>query len=233
MDNDLTQLLSFEDVSSQTALQLGVRFVLSLIAGLIVAFVFRRSRDDSNAQSDRAMFATLVLLSVLICMVTAVIGNYVARAFSLAGALSIVRFRTIVEDTRDTAFVIFAVVVGMAIGYGQILVPLIGIPIVSVAAILLKDWSKSEMNAHTSAPGDTGTLLVRVGLGIDATEILKNILEEQTRKCTCVQVTTTKQGAAIEIKYRVSLSSGVDPVLLINKMNRIEGVQSATLDLET
>jgi membrane-associated HD superfamily phosphohydrolase len=233
MDNDLTQLLSFEDVSSQTALQLGVRFVLSLIAGLIVAFVFRRSRDDSNAQSDRAMFATLVLLSVLICMVTAVIGNYVARAFSLAGALSIVRFRTIVEDTRDTAFVIFAVVVGMAIGYGQILVPLIGIPIVSVAAILLKDWSKSEMNAHTSAPGDTGTLLVRVGLGIDATEILKNILEEQTKKCTCVQVATTKQGAAIEIKYRVSLSAGIDPVLLINKMNRIEGVQSATLDLET
>ena len=129
MDNDLLQLLALEDVSSQNALQLGIRFVLSLVAGLVVAMVFRRSRDESNLQSDRAMFATLVLLSVLICMVTAVIGNYVARAFSLAGALSIVRFRTIVEDTRDTAFVIFAVVVGMAIGYGQILVPLIGIPL--------------------------------------------------------------------------------------------------------
>jgi hypothetical protein len=233
MDNDLLQLLALEDVSSQNALQLGIRFVLSLIAGLVVALVFRRSRDESNLQSDRAMFATLVLLSVLICMVTAVIGNYVARAFSLAGALSIVRFRTIVEDTRDTAFVIFAVVVGMAIGYGQILVPLIGIPLVAVAAILLKDWSLPENAARVSAPGLAGSLLVRVGLGIDATEVLKNILSEQTNQCTCVQVTTTKQGAAIEIKYRVQLIAGIDPVLFVNKMNRIEGIQSATLDLET
>ena len=49
-------------------------------------------------------------------MVSMVIGNEIARAFSLVGALSIVRFRTVVEDTRDTAFVIFAVVVGMALG---------------------------------------------------------------------------------------------------------------------
>jgi hypothetical protein len=165
-------------------------------------------------------------------MVTAVIGNYVARAFSLAGALSIVRFRTIVEDTRDTAFVIFAVVVGMAIGYGQVLVPLIGIPIVAIATILLKDWSTPENVASVSATGITGSLLVRVGLGIDATEILNGILSEQTNQCTCVQVTTTKQGAAIEIKYRVQLVASIDPVLFINKMNRIEGVQSATLDLE-
>lgn len=233
MDNDLLQLLALEDVSSQNALQLGIRFVLSLLAGLLVALVFRRSRDESNLQSDRAMFATLVLLSILICMVTAVIGNYVARAFSLAGALSIVRFRTIVEDTRDTAFVIFAVVVGMAIGYGQILVPLIGIPLVAVVAILLKDWSQPENAARGSAPGLSGSLLVRVGLGIDATEVLKNIFSEQTNQCACVQVTTTKQGAAIEIKYRVQLITGIDPVIFVNKMNRIEGIQSATLDLET
>ena len=51
-----------------------------------------------------------MLLTILIAMVTMVIGNNMARAFGLVGALSIVRFRTVVEDTRDTAFVIFAVV---------------------------------------------------------------------------------------------------------------------------
>ena len=49
-------------------------------------------------------------------MVTQVIGDNVARAFSLVGALSIVRFRTVVRDTQDTAYVIFAVAVGMAVG---------------------------------------------------------------------------------------------------------------------
>ena len=57
-----------------------------------------------------------MLLSILIAMVTQVIGDNIARAFSLVGALSIVRFRTVVRDTQDTAFVIFAVAVGMAMG---------------------------------------------------------------------------------------------------------------------
>ncbi len=51
---------------------------------------------------------TLVLLAALIAMVTQVIGDNVARAFSLVGALSVVRFRTVVKDTQDTAFVIMA-----------------------------------------------------------------------------------------------------------------------------
>src|SRR3712207_7596331 len=52
-------------------------------------------------------------------MVTQVIGDNIARAFSLVGALSIVRFRTVVRDTQDTAYVIFAVAVGMAVGAGH------------------------------------------------------------------------------------------------------------------
>src|SRR5437660_7013197 len=91
------------------------RLLVSLLFGAVVAGIYvvtqRRSR------SELVPFATtLVLLTVLITMVTLVIGNNVARAFSLAGALAIIRFRTIVEDTRDTAFVIFAVVVGMGVG---------------------------------------------------------------------------------------------------------------------
>jgi len=62
--------------------------------------------------------------------VTQVIGDNVARAFSLVGALSIVRFRTVVRDTQDTAYVIFAVVVGMAVGANDLWVSLIGIGVV-------------------------------------------------------------------------------------------------------
>ena len=72
--------------------------------------------------------------------VALVIGNSVARAFSLVGALSIVRFRTVVDDTRDTAFVIFSVVVGMAAGAGLLFVPLLGLPLVAVTAIALDRW---------------------------------------------------------------------------------------------
>ena len=67
-------------------------------------------------EEAESFVATLVLLTILIAMVTQVIGDNIARAFSLVGALSIVRFRTVVRDTQDTAYVIFAVAVGMAVG---------------------------------------------------------------------------------------------------------------------
>ena len=82
--------------------------------------------------------STLVLLCILIAMVTQVIGDNVARAFSLVGALSIVRFRTVVSDTRDTAFVIFSVIVGMAIGAGHTEVALLGFVVIVPAAALLR-----------------------------------------------------------------------------------------------
>ena len=49
-------------------------------------------------------------------MVVMVIGNNLARAFALVGAMSIIRFRTVVKDTKDTAFVFFALASGLAAG---------------------------------------------------------------------------------------------------------------------
>src|SRR5829696_4825157 len=90
------------------------RLVIAMILGGLVAWTYRHTRQPE--QITATFPATLVLLSILIAMVTQVIGDNVARAFSLVGALSIVRFRTVVRDTKDTAFVIFSVVVGMAVG---------------------------------------------------------------------------------------------------------------------
>ena len=87
-----------------------------MLLGAVVAFVYRRTRVP--AHTTPSFTVTLVLLTILIAMVTQVIGDNVARAFSLVGALSIVRFRTVVRDTQDTAYVIFAVAVGMAVGAG-------------------------------------------------------------------------------------------------------------------
>ena len=105
------------------------------------------------------MLATLVLLSVLIAVVTVVIGDSTARAFSLVGALSIVRFRTVVEDTRDTAFVIFAVVEGMAVAGDHLATALAGFVIIAVAAAVVRPKPEAVQAAATG-----WNLRVRVGL---------------------------------------------------------------------
>src|SRR5207342_506102 len=111
--------------------QVLVRLLLALLLGGVVALIYRAARRDVGV--SRSFMTTLVLLAILIAMVTQVIGDNVARAFSLVGALSIVRFRTVVRDTQDTAYVIFAVAVGMAMGARNPWVGILGLAVVGLA----------------------------------------------------------------------------------------------------
>jgi hypothetical protein len=98
---------AFEMDQTVGAGQALARMAGALLLGGLVAGIYRWTRGAAVARSE--LMATLVLLSVLLCLATLVIGDNVARAFSIVGALSIVRFRTVVRDTRDTALVIAGV----------------------------------------------------------------------------------------------------------------------------
>lgn len=129
-------------VPAVSPLELAIRLVAALLGGIIVSRIYRATRPDLAIAPSFP--GTLVLLAVLIALATGVIGDSVARAFSLVGALSIVRFRTVVRDTQDTAYVIFAVVVGMAVGTNNFLAAVIGIGIVAVAAFITTQRPKSS-----------------------------------------------------------------------------------------
>ena len=210
-----------------TAAPLAVRLFVALAAGILVAGVYRlshgRTKDDSSV-----LFATLVLLCVLIAMVSMVIGNSVARAFSLVGALSIVRFRTVVDDTRDTAFVIFAVVVGMAVGTGLFLVPLVGIPIVALAAVGLSRFGPGmRVVAETSGGDDVEYLVtVRLGLGRDPEQLLRGAFDEHLTGLWLRSAATAKQGTALDVVYLARRSPLGNLPALVSQLNQVDGVQS-------
>ena len=203
------------------------RLIAAMFLGYVVSWIYRHTRPASDTSSSLAV--TLVLLSILIAMVTQVIGDNVARAFSLVGALSIVRFRTVVRDTADTAFVIFAVAVGMAVGAGHPSVALSGIAIVGVSAWLM---TKGQ-SADGSGDEVTYLLQVRVGLGHDVESLLAQAVTAHVRSRRLVSMTTAKQGMAIEATYRIELQKEQSAGDLVKALNRIEGVQTAALNRET
>ncbi len=201
------------------------RLVISMLLGGVVAWIYKHTRPESDTASSLAV--TLVLLSVLIAMVTQVIGDNVARAFSLVGALSIVRFRTVVRDTVDTAFVIFAVAVGMAAGASHLSVALSGIGVVGVAAWFM---TRGERAAGREV---TYLLQVRVGLGHDVEVLLNPALTPYVSGRRLVAMATAKQGMAIEATYAIELRGQQAAGELVKALNRIEGVQSVSLNRET
>jgi hypothetical protein len=203
---------------------MAARLGLAALFGVVVAAIYRLSHGRL-ARDASTLMGTLVLLTILLAMVTMVIGESVARAFGLVGALSIVRFRTVVEDTRDTAFVIFAVVVGMAVGTGLVLVASLGVPVVGLAAVGL------AARARATAPEGVEhgrTLAVRLGAG-HTHEQVDRAVNERARSWRLAGVATARQGAAVDLTYTLDLPDGVSPLELVAHLNTLAGVQSIDL----
>jgi len=198
------------------------RLLAAWLAGYAVAFVYRRSRPAAAVLPSFP--ATLVMLSVLIAMVTQVIGDNVARAFSLVGALSIVRFRTVVRDTQDTAYVIFAVAVGMAVGAGHAWVAVAGIPVIAAAAALMRDRGGTGMTAPTHL------VRARIPLGADPETFLGPTLDAHLLGRHLTEIATSRQGLALDVAYTGTVRAETAAGELVRGLNRLEGVQSVSLE---
>src|SRR5688572_3340663 len=212
---------AFQPSAPAAPLDIALRLATALLLGAIVAWIYRRARGPAAASGSFP--TTLVLLCTLIAMVTQVIGDNVARAFSLVGALSIVRFRTVVRDTQDTAYVIFAVAVGMAVGAQAPWVALIGLVVVGVTAFLLR--KRENVSAVAQSPF---LLHIRVPLGYDL-EKLRAPIDSSIEGCELLSIETAKQGAALDVSYEVRLKRDASPNGLVRDLNKTEGVQSVEL----
>lgn len=200
------------------AIRLGVAFT----AGLVVAATYRVTRRRTESSAPLAI--TLVLLTMLIALITVAIGNSVARAFSLVGVLSIVRFRAAMDDIRDTAYVVFSVAAGMTVGTGLLGVTLVAVPIVAVAALILSIWERSVVPIN--APG---TLRLKVALGTSPERISEEVFPRYLRQHRLVSAETAKQGTAMEMTYRIWWISTPNVSQFASELTKTEGVQGVEL----
>ncbi len=201
------------------------RLLTSLVFGMLVVGIYKVTRRSATVTATFP--ATLVLLSILIAMVTQVIGDNIARAFSLVGALSVVRFRTVVRDTKDTAFVIAAVAVGMAIGLGQGAVAACGLVVFGFGAYLFRDRA-------TVAAAVLREMQIEIRLvwspELEAA-VLKTIGQFAT-EIESVSASTVRHGVGMDLAYKLRMPPTASLTQLISELSRIEGVQSAELRKE-
>ncbi len=210
----------FANGPSVHPVEVAIRLLTALAFGWAITFVYQKTRKSP----DPSFTSTILLLCILIAMVTQVIGDNVARAFSLVGALSIVRFRTVVRDTQDTAYVILAVVVGMAVGAKALWVAVLGLAVVAAAELLL-NWRKRT----ALTPAAEYTLRLKVTSDQNLEELLRTTIGDQLQSKHLISVGTGKRGSLVEAAYRLTLRKGTSAFDLVNRLDAIEGVESVQL----
>jgi len=200
-----------------------VRLGTSVVLGGTVALVYRGTRRERHPPGPD-LSQTLLLLTLVIAMITLAVGGNVARAFSLVGALAIVRFRMVVNDPRDTAFVILAVAVGLAVGAGFLVVPVLGLPLAAAVA-----WAFTA-----GADRRPGPRACDVVLTLDATAdptapevVLATFLDGlQTRR-----IETLTKFPGTEFTFHGGLKPSANARELVARLVRCPGVTAVDLRL--
>ena len=121
--------------------KLAVALLAALALGILIYLVYRKFY--TGVVYSRSFAVTLVGMCVLTCMVTLAISTNVVISLGMVGALSIVRFRTAIKDSRDTVYIFWSIIVGICCGVGDYAVACIG-SAVTFAVILLLGCIKSD-----------------------------------------------------------------------------------------
>ncbi len=220
---------SSTSVAPISAIVMAFRLIAACLFGFMVAVAYRFHRYPTPVPTTFPL--TLVLLSILIAMVMQVIDDRVARAFSLVGALSIVRFRTVLDETQDIAFVIFAVVVGMASGTGAIAVATLGslVMIGTLYASRLPYLGTTKTTVENESHNANLSLRLAIGANFDRTVL--PTLESCVASYRFVSAETARGGTVLEWTYAVRLRVDVTVASIVERFCNTEGVQNVTIQI--
>ena len=127
------------NIAVPTILDFIIGFIVALISSLIIAYGYKKTH--SGYSFSRSFMISVVLISVIISLIMIIIGSNIARAFALVGAMSIVRFRNPVKETRDLVFIFAAIAVGMAAGTGFYVASLLFSALFVLTGIILENTS--------------------------------------------------------------------------------------------
>lgn len=111
-----------------------LNFVSALVLALLIFVCYRYSHAGTMYSSKFNI--SLVMLTIITTLVMSVIGNNVALSLGMVGALSIVRFRTAIKDSRDTAFIFWCIAVGICCGVSEFRIAGVGTGIIFVFLLI-------------------------------------------------------------------------------------------------
>lgn len=210
---DLSGTFSAIDV----ALTLSLSFILSTLIGL----VYRATHK--NISYSQSFVQTLVVVGMTIGVIMLVVGSNVARAFALVGALSVVRFRNALKETRDVGFIFLVMAVGMATGTRFYTLAVAATVSICVVTVLM-----SRFNAFAS---DVKRQVVKVQIPPtgEYDGLIEDVLVARTVSFDLVSSETIRGGALIELFYTVELKRGQKPRELIEALSAKNGGQNVTV----
>jgi len=173
----------------------------SLITGFLISLIYITTHDGNNY--DKTFPVSLIVLCIVFSVIVLVIGNNLARAFSLGGSLAITRYRIILKNQRDPAFVLISLAGGLACGAGFFIVAIIFVIFLWVVLALAM-----KLN-YGGKESDSRVLKTILPENVSFEDIFTDIFDEYLLDRRLISVRTSGLGTLFEVNWQVKLKKNI------------------------
>lgn len=195
----------------------------AVILGLVIAFCYILTQEKGSFTKDFVI--AIAIIPIIVAVIIMLVGNSVARAFSLAGAFALVRFRSAPGSAKDIAVVFLTMAMGLACGLGYILFGAVSTIIICAVLVVL---SKTRFGEQKTAQKQ---LKITIPEDLNYSGVFDDIFREYSSGCELVNVRTSNMGTLYELTYHISLKAGADEKELIDSIRCRNGNLNISLGI--
>ncbi|MER6960483.1 MULTISPECIES: DUF4956 domain-containing protein [unclassified Streptomyces] len=200
--------LDLQDLSGTFSVtDIVLAMTLSFVLSTMIGYVYRATHK--NVSYSQSYVQTLVIVGMIVALIMLVVGSNLARAFSLVGALSVVRFRNAVKETRDVGFIFLAMAIGMACGARFYTLAAVGGVVITLVILAMSKFNWFALNVQRQV------VKVQVPAGEDYTHAIQDVLLRHTDEFELVSTESIRGGTLTEVFYTVRIKKGHEPGELV------------------
>ena len=197
--------------------------IISFFYGLLISYVYKKTHTGMSY--SQSFMITNIFLSVIVCMVIMVIGNSISRAFALVGALSIIRFRTVIKDTKDIVYIFWSLAAGMACGTGSYFLALASAVLITIIAYIL-------FRTNYGSIYKSEFILQFRYSKLDENEKVASYLKKLSEFCTTHNLLNSEPSGdkkSLKLTYDIVLKEEMDSNKFVLEISNCSGVNEASI----
>ncbi len=207
----------FEQIEWPIAL---MSFLMAFLLSSLIAITYERTFQGLSY--SRGLVQSMILGSIVSCLLMIAIGDNIARGIGIVGSLAIIRFRTNLRDPRDLVFLFASLGVGVASGVQSYVTAIIGALMFCLVVFVLYISPFGTRRRHD------GLVRFQIPVGPQAAGEVTTIMQNYTKNFVLVAMRSVAQGQVVDYAYQVKLADPDDNITLIQQLERIEGIRGIT-----
>ncbi len=215
-------LFAFEDLSAVFSVaDVVIVLLLSFVLSAAIGWIYQSTHR--GASYTQSFVHTLVMNGMVVAVIMLIVGSNIARAFALVGALSIIRFRNAVKETRDVGFIFFTMAIGMAVGTKFYLLAVVAAAVICLVILIMTRLNWYARRAVSQI------LRVQVPNNAEFDTLFDSVFLKFAATSELISVDSVRGGMLTELTYSIGLKKQARLPEFLAEIKRLNGNNRVTL----